>query len=355
MSYPKYDLNKFIRSGIDRADYIKSLINFIKPALISFNTLEHKCMVDRIRATLVQEEYYCDFNDVAKAIDEDISIEKELINRVGAYKKCEKYIEQRVGTIDLPKLKKAHEILLRQSNQEKYGGILRNQDDLVEDGTHDLLQRLITFSNQKKTQHPIIHALSVYLMFDIVQPFIVQNQALSLIYFNAIVNHYNKDLGAVLGFEKFMLKDWNTHKSIKLNSLFPLNPKERLEEDQTAFFENCFTLLIDSFAETEELLIENLKKSIKYSELPPIAKNSFNYFFEMGFKKHYKSILALNDRQQAILRDVVFGRNVTTKQMVMKYRCDRKTVQRDFADLMEIGIVSFEGKTKTVNYHLSFA
>ena len=163
------------------------------------------------------------------------------------------------------------------------------------------------------------------------------------------------DLGGLLGFEKHMLRDWNTHKSIKLNSLFPINAKERMQADLTAFFENCYTIINESYAEVEDDLIDSLKKSIHYENMKPIQRNSFNYFFEMGFKKHYKGIVELNERQQAILRDVVFQRTVTTKQMVMKYRCDRKTIQRDFADLIEVGIVNFEGKTKTVNYHLSFA
>ncbi|MGB0428873.1 MAG: hypothetical protein ACPGLV_00260 [Bacteroidia bacterium] len=365
MPYPKYDFNKYLRSGVDKAHYLKALYAFIKPELKILDQLSKASAIDRIRATLVQEKYECDYNDVSKALANNTEADQELKHKVSAYNKCQKYISQRIETINLNQLKKGHEILLRGTNKEKYGGILRNLDQKQNiaanyeppknDQLNDLIGFLLEHIKKASPNYPFIHALSVYLLFDIVQPFIVFNQAYSLIFFNAILKNLDADFNGLISFEKYMLNDWNTHNSIKLNSLFPINAKERIGEDLTAFFENCFTILGESLADVEDNLITSLKESVNYKKMRPIARNSFNYFFEMGFKKFHKKITALNERQQAILRDVIFNRNVTTKQMVMKYRCDRKTIQRDFADLMELGIVAFEGKTKTVNYHLSFA
>lgn len=363
MIYPKYDFNKFLKAGAERARYLQALFNFISPELKNLNELLQIAQVDRIRATLVQENFECDYNEVFRAVSSKKAEESELYHRVNAYLKTYRYIDERFEELTLIHLKKGHEILVRKTSHQKFGGILRNiteNSDSVyelpdEEQLDSLLKELLKHSKKQMLERPVIHALSIYLLFDIVQPFLVQNQIYSLIFFNVAIKRMGFDLGGLLGFEKHMLRDWNTHKSIKLNSLFPINAKERMQADLTAFFENCYTIINESYAEVEDDLIDSLKKSIDYEKMKPIRRNSFNYFFEMGFKKHYEGIVDLNERQQAILRDVVFQRTVTTKQMVMKYRCDRKTIQRDFADLMEVGIVNFEGKTKTVNYHLSFA
>ncbi|MFY0675374.1 MAG: hypothetical protein JXQ87_18405 [Bacteroidia bacterium] len=363
MPYPKYDFNKFLKAGAERARYLQALFNFINPELKGLDNMVQVAQVDRIRASLVQEKIECDYNEVYNALHTKNVQQNEIYHRVNAYTKAYKYIDQRFDELTLSNLKKGHEILVRNTSQEKFGGILRNITDNKdsvyelpdEDQLDNLVKVLLKHSKSKRLDKPVIHALSVYLLFDIVQPFLVQNQCFSLIFFNVAIKRMGFDLGGLLSFEKYMLRDWNTHKSIKLNSLFPINAKERMQADLTAFFENCYTIINESYLEVEDDLIGALKKSTNYENLKPIQRNSFNYFFELGFKKHYDKIGALNERQQAILRDVVFQRTVTTKQMVMKYRCDRKTVQRDFADLMEVGIVNYEGKTKTVNYHLSFA
>lgn len=363
MTYPKYDLNKYLKSGLAKADYIKALYSFVEPELKNKKELEKTALTDRIRGTLKQEGIECDFNSISRVLENNKADDK-LAKHVNAFLKTQKYIGERLNEFNLSHLRKGHEILLRGSANEKFGGILRSaveqegesnyelpgQDQLV-DLTTLLLTRL---KPNEYDNHPFIKAFTLYLLFDIIQPFIVFNQGYSLLFFNELLNKYGYGMGGLLTFEKYVLLDWNTHKSIKLNSLFPVSAKERLDADLTAFLENCTTILLESFIEIEENLITSLKDSINYKALKPIQKNSFNYLIKMGFPKYYDAIGQLNERQQAILRDVAFSREVTTKTMVMKYRCDRKTIQRDFADMMDIGIMSQEGKTKTIIYHLSF-
>ena len=364
MAYPKYDLNKYIKSGLARANYIQALYDFVSPELKTSAQLEQRALVDRIRGTLKQEGIECDFNSITKVLNKK-SDDKVLTGYVNSYLKASKYIEQRLDEFSLAHLKKAHNIFLRTSENEKFGGIIRSAVEQENINNYELpgRQELVdlitlllarirpnTFNN-----HPLIKAITLYLLFDIIQPFIVFNQGFSLLFFNESLKSYGFGFGNLFTFEKYALQDWDTHKSLKLNSLFPVSAKERLNADITAFIENCISIAIESFTEIEENLINALKESINYSALKPKQKNSFNYLFQMGFPKYFEAIAVLNDRQKAILRDVAFSRDVTTKTMVMKYRCDRKTIQRDFAYLIEAGIVKQEGKTKTIIYHLSFS
>ncbi|MBI1183517.1 hypothetical protein GC194_04565 [bacterium] len=365
MAYPKYEQTRFLRSALARANYLNSLVNFVWPSLKNEKQLTDAAATDRIRACLTQQQIECDFNQVRKTLENKEIVDQNLKSHIVGFAKCNKYLEQRMETLQVGNLKKAHEILLRNTSLEKYGGILRNvaqtQNQLnyelpEEEQLSDLTSLLIEDINLDKDteNHPIIKALSLYLLFDIVQPFIVFNHSLSLIVFNQALRRYNCHFMDLLSFEKHLLNDWNTHQSIKLNSLFPVSAKERLEMDLTAFFENCMQVMQESFDEIEDNLMAALKESVSYPKLKPIQKNSFNYLFQVGFNKHHEKIDLLNNRQKSILCDVACKRSVTTKEMVMKYRCDRKTIQRDFADLIDIGIVEQEGITKTINYHLSF-
>lgn len=361
--FPKFEMTKYIKSAILKAEYVKALVAFAEPKIPDLASLQRNATISRTKAMLMQEGISCDYNAVKKVLEGAPDLERALAPWVLSLQKANTYAEKRLDSFELMHLKKCHEILLRDTRNEKYGGILRNVSDNKSSGNYELpeneqLSDLTLFilkqMKSKKAMHPLIKSWTMYLLFDIVQPFMSFNQALSLTISNQLLSQEGFHFNGLYVWEKQMMHDWNTHQSIKLNSLFPVNSKERLESDATAFFENCAGLCLESLAEVEDTVIDEVKASVGYAKMSPHQKNSFNYLFDYGFKQYYNAIDSLNERQQSILRDVTLNRNVTTKQMVMEYRCDRKTIQRDFADLMDMGIIAQEGKTKTIIYHLSF-
>ena len=361
--FPKFEQTKYIKSAIQKAEYLKALVSFVEPILPNLPELRQAALISRTKATLKQEGINCDYNAIKKVIEGADEYDKALAPWVTSLQKANNYIEKRLDGVEIMHLKKCHEILLRDTLNEKYGGILRSTADTNASGNYELPENeqlndltvfLLKYLNSKRAIHPLLKSWSIYLLFDIVQPFMSFNQSLSLLVSNKLIGAEGFDFKGLYVWEKQMLHDWNTHQSIKLNSLFPVNSKERLEADVTAFFENCAGLCIDTLTDLEDLLLDELKLAVGYGDMNPHKKNSFNYLFNHGFKLHYGAIDTLNDRQRSILRDVTLNRDVTTKKMVMEYRCDRKTIQRDFADMMDMGIIAQEGKTKTIIYHLSF-
>ena len=83
MTYTKYDLNKYLKSGLAKADYIKALYNFVEPELRNKNELTKTALIDRIRATLKHEGIECDFNTVSRALESN-SEERDLKKKVNA-------------------------------------------------------------------------------------------------------------------------------------------------------------------------------------------------------------------------------------------------------------------------------
>lgn len=361
--FPKFEMTKYIKSAILKAEYVQALVSFTEPKIPDLAALKRNATVSRTKAILMQEGISCDYNAVRKVLEGADDMEKALKPWVLSMQKANTYLEKRLDGFEMMHLKKCHEILLRETRNQKYGGILRNTAEVhgaenyelpENEQLSDLTLFLFQHMKSKKAMHPLVKSWALYLLFDIVQPFMSFNQALSLSVSNQFLAHDGFHFNGLYVWEKQMLQDWNTHKSLRFNSLFPVSSVERLEADATAFFENCASLCLEALAEVEDTLISEVKVSVGYDKMSPHQKNSFNYLFEHGFKQYYNAIDSLNERQQAILRDVTLKRSVTTKQMVMEYRCDRKTIQRDFTDLMDMGIIAQEGKTKTITYHLSF-
>ena len=199
-----------------------------------------------------------------------------------------------------------------------------------------------------------MHAIASYIYVDVLKPFVAYNQALAMLVFQSVLYLRGHSFDGLLSFENFLGKEWNLHQSLKMQSLFPTSNLDRMNSSQTALFENCAKYAQDALVDIEDAALHWLKKSIAYDSLEPIRRNSINYIMERGLKNNHWEINALSPRQKLILFEVAFNRSVHTKSMVMKYRCDRKTIQRDFSILTEKGLISQEGKTKTVTYLPSF-
>ncbi|MBI3143188.1 MAG: hypothetical protein HYZ16_10205 [Bacteroidetes bacterium] len=345
-----------MRTALQKAEYLKSLIDFVAPVSQGLQPMSARAQADRYHAVLQQEGQQIDTSSIYLRPSSKTEVGTDAERLVHNLQKCEKYVLQRLGQIELDRLIKSHEILLRGTTYEKYAGVLQesrlpqSQPSII-DPVHFLLERL---NRPESADHPIFTSLSLFYLFDVIQPFVRFNQLLASVYFNQIMHRLGYGYNGLLVFEKHVFGSNKSYQSLQLSSLFPLSLEERLQADLTVFFEKTLRMLLEGFSEIEIQVIEAVKEAIGYKQLLSKQKNSFNYMFEMGFGKFFKNIGKLNDRQRSILFQLALDQGITTKEMVMKHRCDRKTIQRDFADLMDIGIVSFEGKTKTTVYHLSY-
>lgn len=105
---------------------------------------------------------------------------------------------------------------------------------------------------------------------------------------------------------------------------------------------------------TEQRIKHLYRTDINYKKLAPWQRNLSNYLFSKGFDMKLAGNSAeLNARQSEILQIILKDGFVSTKDMVEKFECNRKTIQRDFAELLEANLVRAIGKGSALRYGLS--
>lgn len=89
---------------------------------------------------------------------------------------------------------------------------------------------------------------------------------------------------------------------------------------------------------------------IEFEDLTARQRNMVNYFFDEGFQYEKPGTNGLNERQQKIIDLVYENHFVSTKDLSLIFRCNRKTIQRDFTELLDSGMVRMMGNGAALRY-----
>lgn len=101
---------------------------------------------------------------------------------------------------------------------------------------------------------------------------------------------------------------------------------------------------------TNQELRETYWKHIEYEDLTARQRNMVNYFFDEGFRYDKPEIRGMNERQEKIL-DILYQQHfISTKDLSLHFRCNRKTIQRDFNELLDLGVVRQMGQGAALRY-----
>ena len=80
-----------------------------------------------------------------------------------------------------------------------------------------------------------------------------------------------------------------------------------------------------------------------------------NYVFERGYRLKEFDDAVLNQRQKLIMYIIQHKGFISTKELVTEFDCNRKTIQRDFATLLELNLVKVIGKGAGLRYAVNVA
>jgi Fic family protein len=100
----------------------------------------------------------------------------------------------------------------------------------------------------------------------------------------------------------------------------------------------------------KDLLRNYFRQQVDFDKLNPRQKNIMNYVFERGYKLKEIDDSILNKRQKLIMYIVQHRGFISTKELVNEFDCNRKTIQRDFQLLLDLGLVKSIGAGAGLRY-----
>lgn len=361
--FPRFEQTKFLDQLVERIDRVKAMLAFLPLDQYAVLTYEKTCRINRIRYALLINKIKLTEEEVRSALNGDSSDEIEKNSAVLSIQKAEKYLDRLSDYPDIRQLQKAHEILLRHTPNAHYGGMIREggeeNKNLYRAPSSAQLNRwidfLVQFPMKESNIHPFLKAWSLYLLFDIIRPFSHANENMGILMLYQVLKRDGYYLNHFWALEKYLFNQLEAHESSKFSTLFETGFEERLENDITPFLETAGREGEENLNQIEAWIRQTSIESAGDQIKNPLSRNSFNYFLESGFIHKYRDLTQLTDRQKGILLNIVQNRDVSTKSMSMEYRCDRKTIQRDFQELLNRDLICVEGKTKTIRYRLNFA
>lgn len=106
---------------------------------------------------------------------------------------------------------------------------------------------------------------------------------------------------------------------------------------------------------TRTLLRSYFRQQVEFDKLNPRQKNIMNYVFERGYRLKEFDDAVLNQRQKLIMYIIQHKGFISTKELVNEFDCNRKTIQRDFATLLELNLVKVIGKGAGLRYAVNVA
>lgn len=122
------------------------------------------------------------------------------------------------------------------------------------------------------------------------------------------------------------------------------------ETDLSQLLQHGYDSIENSLHRTNELLRQLFRKKNKYAEKEPRMRNLQNFLFDSGIECLEPHIGEFNERQQQIIKYLFTKRYLGTKELTLDFRCDRKTIQRDFAKLLSTEVVRSIGNGSALKY-----
>ena len=110
---------------------------------------------------------------------------------------------------------------------------------------------------------------------------------------------------------------------------------------------------VSAIEELKTELRSAYRQQIEWSEFNPIQRNLHNWYFDYGFALSSKTAPQWNERQLSIIRMMFQQRTITTRELYGRFSCNRKTIQRDFKELMDSNMVVQERQGSALRYALN--
>jgi hypothetical protein len=143
------------------------------------------------------------------------------------------------------------------------------------------------------------------------------------------------------------------HKSLIDETLEPyvgLTAGALRTEDITPLLTLGYDIMEESLLRVDDLLKQVYRQKVSYAKKEPRIRNLLNFLYSEGMEYLEPHMGEFNERQQQIIKYLFAKRYLGTKELTLDFRCDRKTIQRDFVKLLSSEVVKSTGNGSALKY-----
>lgn len=187
------------------------------------------------------------------------------------------------------------------------------------------------------------------LAMQILQPFKKQIHSYPALAQQAYLSSHNKTLGGLVNINLEILANKAEYET-KLAPLANLSSVELSNTDLSPILSLGYAYIEAALQRVDEALKVIYREKINYYKKDARIRNLINYKYSKGIEYLDPLNDDLNERQQKILNYLFAKRYLGTKELSLSFRCDRKTIQRDFTKLLSSEMVSSTGNGSALKY-----
>ena len=307
--------------------------------------------------------YYPDINPEILLAEDAVPGEEEqrAINIAKAYRLIEKGRAEKLSKNLLIKIQTA---LLDKLPEVSFAGQFRQDEkkDLFSfvsdprypgsDQVEDLLDDVFLLANDAAAE-PLVKCWLVYYLINAIQPFNHDNELIARLACYAMLKHDQLHFNYLLNIEEYI---FGSTGFIAYSYLYEQETfQKKTERDLTGYLEICLEAMLQNVKASEKKYFTRVARhQLGYDALPPRSKNFINFWLKKGFYANHEIIFKLSPRQHEILVHLLKHGGITTKDLSTIFEVDRKTIQRDFNQLIDYKIVGQKGAGRAIKYYISF-
>jgi Fic family protein len=362
-----YDIPPSLKAAENEIEALKAFTGYFEPdeyvflsdtVDVNLNRIFHIMLAggEEITEAIISDVLNGDLNPDTPVLQKILNVEKAIqVAQSSAEKKA---------PLSIDFLQQIHRLLTQKMPNAHCAGLLRTKSNLlfnyIESGSvlpegsrlNNLLEQTIKMANDKKTPLLIRCWLTYYSLMSI-QPFYEDNETVAVLACRYLIEQQDMNYYGLLNLEKHIF--YHKGYQLRTSDLFSeQNLGERLDTDLTGYIDACLRGFMANLAEIKTTIIKQVRTMLNYEKLNSRQKNNMNFWLEKGFFRHHPKLKMITERQHEVLMLLARYVSLATKDLVPVFKVDRKTIQRDFTELMEHGIVESRGSGRNLRYYLDF-
>lgn len=303
-------------------------------------------------------------NYYANALDNnllDIKTVKYLVNKnlrasniaeraIEQYQKAEQFIDEQLNQpLSIPFLYEVSRIVIddlyhQQQEYNLFSGNPKRKAEKLPVESELELENLFEFLNSDTEFHPIIQSWILHFRIQSVSMFSEAKIKLACLMQLFWLRKHKMDMYGLMSLEHELYINKSAYDQIIANSI---QGDENALNEQITFGLQLQQVQLNRL---KDLFRNYFRQQVDFDKLNPRQKNIMNYVFERGYKLKEIDDSILNKRQKLIMYIIQHRGFISTKELVSEFDCNRKTIQRDFQLLLDLGLVKSIGAGAGLKY-----